>query len=87
MLPGPKRLSGWWRPVLGQEIVEAGGGVRADPTQDVGQVGERILAVGRAGRDEGIEVGEVLAGLLGLIRLFGHQTKNGYDGEGTKAAA
>lgn len=38
--------------------------MRADTTKDVGQVGERIFVVGHAGGDEGIQAGEVLAGLL-----------------------
>jgi hypothetical protein len=60
----PKPWSARRRPVLGQQIVEAGGGMRTDATEDVGEIGERIFAIGHAGRDEGVEVGEVLTSLL-----------------------
>ena len=59
-----KRRSGWRGPVLGEELVEPGGGVRAKAAEDVGQIGGRVLAVGHARCDQGIEVGEVLAGLF-----------------------
>ncbi len=49
---------------MGQDVVDLGGRVRAYSTKDIGEIGKWILVVGHAGGDEGIETGEVLAGLL-----------------------
>ena len=51
-------------PVLRKQVVEAGCGVRADTSEDVGQVGERIFVVSHAGGDEGVQAGEILASLF-----------------------
>ncbi len=49
---------------MGQEVVEGSGGMGADAAEDVGEVGDGLDGVGFAGGGEGVEAGDVGAGLL-----------------------
>jgi len=48
-----------------QQFVDPRGGVRLHAEEDVGEVGDRVHAVHLARRDERVEAGQVLAGLVG----------------------
>jgi len=64
---------------VGQEVVEAGGGLGADAAQDVREVGDGLDAIGLAGGGEGVEAGEVGPGLFVSDDLRGHP-KRATDG-------
>src|SRR5881394_1406845 len=60
----PRLSSARGAPLVGQQIVEGGGRVGADAAEDVGQVRDGLDRVRLAGGGEGVEAGDVVAGLL-----------------------
>jgi len=51
-------------PEVREQLVDARAGVLVDADDDVGQVGERVDAVGLAGGHQRVEAGQVLAGVV-----------------------
>ena len=49
---------------MGQEVVEGSGRRGTDAAEDVGEIGDGLDGVGFAGGGEGVEAGDVGAGLL-----------------------
>jgi hypothetical protein len=50
--------------VVWEQLVDARGGVRLHAQHDIGEVIDRVHLVRLAGGDEGVEAGQVLAGVV-----------------------